>query len=119
MQRVVFNSHYLAYCDDASESFVRARGIRDEGDAEVAAFDFMVKKAVVEWQGSATVADELDIAVSVSRWGNSSFDLAFAGAVEERPVFTATITYVGVLPGTTETAPPPAAAREAMGAAAP
>jgi acyl-CoA thioester hydrolase len=92
MQRVVFNAHYLAYCDDACESFVRARGVR----AAAPSFDFMLKKATIEWSGSATVADDLAIAVHVSRWGTSSFDVSFAGAVEGRPVFTAVITYVAV-----------------------
>src|SRR3712207_7547652 len=36
-------------------------------------------------------------------WGNTSFDVGFTGAVGERPVFTATITYVGVEAGTTTT----------------
>ena len=114
MQRVVFNAHYLAYCDDACESFVRARGLRDE-DSAARTFDFMLKKAVIEWQGAATVADDLDIAVSVSRWGNSSFDVSFTGIVGERPVFTATITYVGVVLGTLETMRVPDAVRAALG----
>jgi len=95
MQRVVFNAHYLAYCDDACESFVRARGVRDAAPE----FDFMLKKAVIEWSGSATVGDDLAIAVHVSRWGTSSFDVTFAGAVGERRVFTAVITYVAVKEG--------------------
>lgn len=95
MQRVVFNAHYLAYCDDACEFFVRARGVRTAAPE----FDFMLKKVAIEWSGSATVADELDIAVHVSRWGTSSFDVTFAGSVGERPVFTAVITYVAVKEG--------------------
>lgn len=95
MQRVVFNAHYLAYCDDACESFVRARGVRDAAPD----FDFMLKKATIEWSGSATVFDDLAIAVHVSRWGNSSFDMSFAGTVGERPVFAAVITYVAVKEG--------------------
>ena len=95
MQRVVFNAHYLAYCDDACEFFVRARGVRKAAPE----FDFMLKKATIVWSGSATVADELAIAVHVSRWGTSSFDVSFAGAVGDRPVFTAVITYVAVKEG--------------------
>ena len=39
MQRVVFNAHYLAYCDDAVENWLRARGVQvaDHG------WDFMLK----------------------------------------------------------------------------
>lgn len=99
MQRVVFNSHYLAYCDDAVETWFRSVRL----DVGSHGWDFMLKKAVVEWGGSAGLGDVLDIDVAVSRWGNSSFDVGFRGAVGERPVFTATITYVGVAHGTNQT----------------
>jgi acyl-CoA thioester hydrolase len=110
MQRVVFNSHYLAYCDDATECFVGARGVRPERQG----WDFMLKKAVIEWAGTATVHDDLAIAVSVSRWGNTSFDVVFDGSVGERPVFSAVITYVGVRAGTTETMRVPDEVRELL-----
>jgi acyl-CoA thioester hydrolase len=103
MQRVVFNSHYLAYCDDAVETWLQTLGltVSDHG------WDFMLKKAAIEWQGTATVHDTIDIEVGVSRWGNTSFDVLFTGRVGDRPVFTCTITYVGVAFGTTTTMPPP------------
>jgi YbgC/YbaW family acyl-CoA thioester hydrolase len=107
MQRVVFNAHYLAYCDDAVESWLQARGVNvlDYG------WDFMLKKATVEWQGTATVHEVLDIEVGVERWGSTSLDVAFAGRVGERPVFKCLITYVGVNAGTREKAPAPAEIR--------
>lgn len=103
MQRVVFNANYLAYCDDAVERWLAAKGVKvnDVG------WDFMLKKATIEWQGAATVHETIDIAVEATRWGNTSFDVLFTGTVEGRPVFTTTITYVGVKLGTTETMPPP------------
>ena len=103
MQRVVFNANYLAYCDDAVEQWLRAKGVQvnDVG------WDFMLKKATVEWQGTATVHETIDISVEVSRWGNTSLDVLFVGTVSGRPVFTTTITYVGVKLGTLEKMPPP------------
>ena len=103
MQNVVFNANYLAYVDDAVEQWLRHLGVNvyDHG------WDFMLKKAVVEWSGAATVHETIDIAVAVRRWGNTSFDVGFVGAVGERPVFDCTITYVGVKAGTRETMPPP------------
>ena len=99
MQGVVFNAHYLAYCDDASDVWLRSLGAPLEaGDWEV-----MVKKATITWDGAARVHDDLAIALSVSRWGNSSFDVRFVGTVEGAPVFTADVTYVAVVTGTTET----------------
>jgi acyl-CoA thioester hydrolase len=111
MQRVVFNAHYLAYCDDACERWLASVGLNvfDHG------WDFMLKKATIEWAGAASVHEELDIAVRSTRWGNTSFDVSFDGSVEGRPVFACTITYVGVKAGTRETMPPPAEVRTLLG----
>ena len=110
MQQVVFNAHYLAYCDDACESWVRSRGVRAVGHG----WDFMLKKATIEWAGTATVHDTIDIDVEASRWGNTSFDVTFSGHVGDRAVFTCVITYVGVKHGTLETMAPPAEVRAAL-----
>ena len=110
MQRVVFNAHYLAYCDDACENWVRHVGIR----AFENGWDFMLKKATIEWSGTATVGDVISIAPAVTRWGNTSFDVTYDGRVGDRPVFSCTITYVGVKMGTLETMPPPAEVRAAL-----
>jgi len=103
MQGVVFNAHYLAYVDDAADSWLRTVDVHFER----LGWDLMLKKATVEWQGAAGIGDELDIAVRVSRWGNTSLDMTFDGRVGERPVFTAVVTYVGVKAGTKEPTPPP------------
>ena len=110
MQRVVFNAHYMAYCDDAVERWFAAKGVNvfDVG------WDVMLKKAVLEWQGNATVHETLDISVEVARWGNTSFDVLFTGTVGDRQVFTNTITYVGVRLGTLETMPPPEDVKRAL-----
>ncbi|MDQ1394899.1 MAG: acyl-CoA thioester hydrolase [Acidimicrobiaceae bacterium] len=111
MQRVVFNAHYLAYCDDAVESWLQVLGL----DVFEQGWDFMLKAAALEWQGSATVHDHLDIAVAIERWGTTSFDVGFTGTVEARPVFTCRITYVGVRAGTQEKMPAPPEIRELLG----
>jgi acyl-CoA thioester hydrolase len=110
-QGVVFNAHYLAYCDDAMDTWLRQLAARFED----LGYDIMLKKATVEWQGSAGVGDELDIAVGVDRWGTTSLEVGFDGRVGERPVFTASIVYVGVKHGTAKPAPPPAVVREFLG----
>ena len=109
MQRVVFNANYLAYCDDAADWWFRSLG----APLEAGEWDVMVKKATVTWDGAAKVHDDLALAVSVSRWGNSSFDVRFDGTVEGAPVFTAEITYVAVSTGTTDTVPVPTEFRAA------
>ena len=109
MQQVVFNAHYLAYCDDAADLWFRSLGALLEGGA----WDVMVKKATITWDGGAKVHDDLAIAVSVSRWGTTSFDVRFDGAGEGEAVFTADLTYVAVRTGTRETVRVPDVFREA------
>jgi acyl-CoA thioester hydrolase len=112
MQQVVFNANYMAYCDDAMECWFQAVGMR----ALDHDWDFMLKRAEIEWQSSATVTEVIDISVEVARWGTTSFDVSFAGVVGERPVFTMRITYVGVKLGTSETMPPPPEVKAALSA---
>lgn len=111
-QRVVYNAHYLAICDDAVEAWVAALPLEEVAPAT---WDFMLKRATIEWQGSAGLRDVITVDVAVERWGTTSFDLGFVGTVGERPLFTAVITYVGVRPGTAEPLAPPAAVRQALG----
>jgi acyl-CoA thioester hydrolase len=111
MQGVVFNAHYLAYIDDAMDRWLRTLG----ANFEQYGWDLMVVKAVIEWKGAATIGDDLEIALGVTRWGNTSFDVGCAGAVGDRSVFVATLTYVGVKWGTKETMPAPAAVRALLG----
>jgi acyl-CoA thioester hydrolase len=112
MQRVVFNAHYLAYCDDAADLWFRSLGAALEGGT----WDVMVKKATVTWDGAARVHDDLAIALSVSRWGTTSFDVQFDGTVDGGAVFTAVITYVAVVTGTTDTVAVPDEFRTAASA---
>jgi len=110
-QGVVFNSHYLAYCDDAFDRWLRSLGW-GFGEHE---WDVMLRRAEIDWHGPARYADTLDIDLCVTRWGTTSFDVRYGGTVKGTPVFTCTITYVGVQLGTMEKAPLPAAVRAALG----
>ena len=110
MQGVVFNAHYMAYCDDACDSWLR----QQLGRFEDLGWEPMVVKAILEWQGAAGMGDVLDIDLEVIRWGRTSFDVGYAGRVGERPVFTATITYVGVNSGDHTPIEPPDNVHEAL-----
>lgn len=109
MQQVVFNAHYLMYCDLAMTAWMTAH------EMSISQIDWMLVKVGMEWQGSATFGDVVDIDVGVARWGNKSFDAAFRGTVQGRPTFTATITYVCVAPGTTDSMRIPDDLRERLG----
>jgi acyl-CoA thioester hydrolase len=97
MQQVVFNANYLMYCDLAMTSWMTSH------DMSISQIDWMLVKVGMEWQGSATFGQVLDIDVGVARWGTKSFDVGFRGTVDGRAIYTAAITYVCVAPGTTET----------------
>jgi len=93
MQGVVYNSHYLTFVDDGFDCWVRQLGVTFEQDY---GWEVMLKKAEIVWNAPARFAQHLDIVMRVSRWGNTSFDMAFVGTVEGEPIFDATITYVTV-----------------------
>jgi acyl-CoA thioester hydrolase len=111
MQGVVFNAHYLAYVDDATDTWFRAAL---GADFERLGFDVMLKKAVVDWHRPLQFGDDLDLDCSVSRWGTASFDAMVAGTVAGEARFTAIITYVCVGHGTTTPLRVPAVARRAL-----
>lgn len=110
-QRIVFNAHYLNFVDEACDMWMRETLGDDHGDWD---FDMVLKKAEIVWSGTATWGDKLAIDVAVKRWGNTSFDVGFAGSVGESPVFEAVITYVSITPGTTTPIPIPAGVRAAL-----
>ena len=83
-----------------------------EGDFESLGWDLMLKNVNLEWHGPAGIGDVLNVEAYVSRWGNTSFDVSFEVKVENRLVLTATIVYVGVKTGTTETLEAPKQIRE-------
>jgi acyl-CoA thioester hydrolase len=111
MQRHVFNAHYLTYVDEALDAWMR----QALGDEYLDGLDMVLKRAELTWHGSATFGDLLAIDVGVRRWGNTSFDVGFQGAVGEQPVFEAVVTYVSVTPGTMDPTPVPEAIRAALG----
>jgi acyl-CoA thioester hydrolase len=111
LQRVVFNAHYLAYIDDAMDHWMREL----DADFESLGWDFMLKRAELEWHGSAGLNDVLSIDGTVARWGTTSYDVSFRLTVAGRPVVSALITYVGVVAGTATPAPPPDQVRTHLG----
>jgi acyl-CoA thioester hydrolase len=111
MQKVVFNANYVAYIDDATDTWMRDV----LGPFEATGFDFMVKKITIEWQSAARFGEVLDLDVEVRRWGTSSFDVGVTGHVAERPVLEATLVYVSTVPGQRTARPVPPEVRAALG----
>ena len=111
MQKVVFNANYLAYIDDATDTWMRTA----LGEFETTGFDFMVKKVTIEWQSAARFGELLELDVEVRRWGTSSFDVGVTGRVGERSVLEAKLVYVSTVPGHATPRPVPDEVRMALG----
>ncbi len=78
-QKIVFNGHYLTYLDTAIAGYWRALAMPYAATMEALGGDLFMRKAVLEYEGSARYDDVLDVAMKCARIGNSS--IVFAGAV--------------------------------------
>jgi acyl-CoA thioester hydrolase len=102
MQQVVFNAHYLAYCDDAVMCwFVSRLGNK------MHEFDCMLKTVTITWHRPLRVGEQVSLDCGVARWGNSSFDIAIHGHVAGESSFDASIVYVSTTPGAPKVTPVP------------
>ncbi len=99
MQKVVFNAHYLAYCDDAVDTWFRKVLAPDGSGFESLGFDFMLKTAAITWHAPLTLGDIGELDCSVGRWGNASFDVVIEASAGGARRFSATLTYVSTVPG--------------------
>ncbi len=79
MQKIVFNAHYLMYFDTAISDYWRALALPYEATMQQLGGDLYVKKASLEFHGSARFDDSLDVALRCVRVGNSS--MVFSGAI--------------------------------------
>jgi acyl-CoA thioester hydrolase len=121
MQGVVFNANYWMYADDVVAQWMKVAVSQLQGDGgEVVTwadigFDFMLKTATGTWHKGATYGNTLDASCSVTRWGNTSFDVSVVMTLGIEPIFDCTITYVSVTPGTHTPTPVPQKLRDALG----
>lgn len=78
LQRVVFNGNYLLYFDVAFTEYWRHTGLPDPLAQQAAGAELFVRKAQIEYHGSAGFDDEIDIGVRCARLGRSSMTMALA-----------------------------------------
>ena len=120
MQKIVFNGHYLTYIDTAVTEYWREIGLAyPQGYVEHYGADLFLRKATVEYLGSARYDDLLAVLARVARLGRSSVTFLFeihreepAGAAGPPqavagPLVTAELVYVNADPGTMKAAPLP------------
>lgn len=114
MQKIVFNAHYLMYFDTAITDYWRALALPYEEVMQQLGGDLYVKKASIEYHGSAHFDDRIDVALKCTRIGNSS--MVFSGAIfrgDER-LITSELIYVFADPLTQKAQPVPDALRNVL-----
>jgi YbgC/YbaW family acyl-CoA thioester hydrolase len=115
MQKIVFNGHYLTYIDTAIAEYWREIGLPyPHGYVERYANDVFLRKATVEYLGSARYDDVLAVCCRVAKLGRSSLTFHFEiyREAEEAPLATAELVYVNADPSSMKAAPLPDELRE-------
>jgi YbgC/YbaW family acyl-CoA thioester hydrolase len=118
MQKIVFNGNYMNYIDVAIAEYWRAIGLPyPDGYVDRYANDVYLRKASVEYLGSARYDDLLDVLVRVAKLGRTSMTFAFEiwrspPDPSARPLVTAELVYVNADPDTMTAAPLPTAVRD-------
>lgn len=106
-QGVVFNAHYLTYCDEAMSAYCRARGLSDLAER------VQLVASTLAWSSGARWGEHVDVDVHCVRVGRTSFVLGFAVAADARPCCTVETTYV-LVGADGRPSPLPEAARAAL-----
>ena len=100
MQKIVFNGHYLTYIDTAIADYWREIGLPyPHGYVERYGTDIYLRKATLEYLGSARYDELLTVCCRVAKLGRSSMTFAFEiyrGA--EEALVTAELVYVNADP---------------------
>ena len=95
MQKIVFNGHYLTYIDTAIAEYWREIGLPyPQGYVERYGSDIYLRKATVEYLGSAGYDDVLTICCRVARLGRSSMTFHFEIYRDGELLITAELVYV-------------------------
>lgn len=110
MQKIVFNGHYFTYVDTAIAEYWREIGLPyPEGYIERYASDVYLRKATLEYLGSARYDDLLAVCCRVAKLGRSSMTFHFEiyRSREDAPLVTAELVYVNADPKSMKSAPLP------------
>jgi acyl-CoA thioester hydrolase len=106
-QGVVFNAHYLTYCDEAMAHFCRERGLADF------AADVQLVASALTWTAAARWGDTVRVDATCTKVGRTSFVLAFDIRVGTRMCCHVETSYVHI-DGDGRPTPVPDAVRAAL-----
>ena len=114
MQKIVFNAHYLMYFDTAITDYWRALALPYEEAMQHLGGDLYVKKASLEYHGSARFDDQLSVCLKSVKVGTSS--LVFSGAIfrDDNLLVNCELIYVFADPVSQTSRPVPPALRKVL-----
>jgi YbgC/YbaW family acyl-CoA thioester hydrolase len=113
-QKIVFNGHYLMYFDTAITGYWRALALPYTQTLEHLGGDLFVRKATVEYEGSARLDDLIDVGIRSKHVGNSSMTFAAAVFRAEELLVHGELVYVFADPVAQASKPVPGALREVL-----
>jgi len=93
-QQIVFNGHYLTYFDTAVAGYWRALAMPYAATMQSLGGDMFVRKATLEYLGSAVYDDVLDIGMRCARVGNSSMSFVAGAFRQEALLVSGELIYV-------------------------
>lgn len=114
-QGVVFNAHYLLYCDVCVTEYWRAVGVRYPDEFLNQGSDLFVRKSTLEYLSGAYYDDELEICGRIARLGTSSMSFVveiYRRRQYEAVLVTAELVYVHADPVSRKSLPIPEAMRQ-------
>lgn len=111
-QGIVFNAHYLLYCDEALAAFCAHHDLLHLADA------VHLVTSTLTWHSPARWGETVDVDARCTKVGRTSFDLTFDISVGERLSCTVTTVYVNT-DGSGRPEPLPQDARDRLSAGVP
>lgn len=111
LQKIVFNGHYLMYVDTAVAGYWRAMALPYHDTMERLQGDLYVRKATLEYEGSARYDERLEVGIRCGRIGNSSMVFAAGVFRGEQVLVHGELVYVFADPHTQTSRPVPAELR--------
>jgi YbgC/YbaW family acyl-CoA thioester hydrolase len=114
LQKIVFNGHYLMYFDTAVAGYWRALAMPYHDTMAQLNGDLFVRKATLEYLGSARYDEQLQVGVRCAHIGNSSMRFVAAVFRGKDLLVHGELIYVFADPATQTSQPVPAALREVL-----
>jgi YbgC/YbaW family acyl-CoA thioester hydrolase len=114
LQQIVFNGHYLMYFDAAVAGYWRALALPYHDTMAALGGDLYVRKATVEYEGSARYDDQLEVGIRCARIGNTSMLLQAAVFRGEKRLVHGDLVYVFADPASQSSKAVPSALRDVL-----